>query len=353
MVKEENKPKTIKFSILLSIIFSISIIAIILFFTVNRDTLQYFAQTSIKYEYFVFALFLQFFSWFIWGARLKVLSIGSEKSYNISIWNSTKIVIANLFLAGITPSMAGGEPVRIYLLNKDGLSIGAATASVLGERLLDAIFILICVPFAFFIFRDYINIGFIEIGLTIGIILFIVGIALFVLTLKYPKKTKAFLIAICTKFCKLLRKNKHITTIINRINFEVDNFYKSMKFLLSEGKRVIIFASILTVAYWFTIFLIPSMILIGLNLQPFIIPSYAAQVLLIVIIMMPTTPGSAGVTEGSVAGLYSVLIGPSLIGIFILIFRFITFHINLIIGSIFQYRIFKSVTSFSIESIKK
>ena len=126
-----------------------------------------------------------------------------------------------------------------------------------------------------------------------------------------------------------------------------------MKFLLSEGKRVIILASFLTVAYWFTIFLIPSMILIGLNLQPFIIPSYAAQVLLIVIIMMPTTPGSAGVTEGSVAGLYSVLIGPSLIRIFILIFRFITFHINLIIGSIFQYRIFKSVTSFSIDTIKK
>jgi len=95
------------------------------------------------------------------------------------------------------------------------------------------------------------------------------------------------------------------------------------------------------------------LILIGLNLNPFIIPSYAAQVLLIVIIMMPTTPGSAGVTEGSVAGLYSVLIGPSLIGIFILIFRFITFHINLIIGAIFQYRIFKSVASFSLDTIKK
>jgi len=69
--------------------------------------------------------------------------------------------------------------------------------------------------------------------------------------------------------------------------------------------------------------------------------------------MMPTTPGSSGIAEGFLVGLYSVVIGSSLIGIFILIFRFITFHFNLIIGAIFQYKIFKSVSSFSFEVIKK
>jgi len=69
---------------------------------------------------------------------------------------------------------------------------------------------------------------------------------------------------------------------------------------------------------------------------------------------MPTTPGSAGVTEGVIAGMYGALISSSfLIGIFVLIFRFITFHINLIVGVIFQYRIFKSVASFSLDVIKK
>ena len=68
---------------------------------------------------------------------------------------------------------------------------------------------------------------------------------------------------------------------------------------------------------------------------------------------MPTTPGSAGVAEGGVAALYSVLIGSSLIGVFVLLFRLITYHMNLIAGAIFQYRIFKSVTSFSLDMIKK
>jgi uncharacterized protein (TIRG00374 family) len=99
--------------------------------------------------------------------------------------------------------------------------------------------------------------------------------------------------------------------------------------------------------------MIPSMIFLGLGLKPFFILSYSAQILLIVVIMMPTTPGSSGVAEGLIAGLYSVLIGSSLIGIFILIFRFITYHFNLIIGAIFQYRIFKSVASFSFDIINK
>ena len=88
-------------------------------------------------------------------------------------------------------------------------------------------------------------------------------------------------------------------------------------------------------------------------INPLIIESYAAQVLLIIIVMMPTTPGSTGITEGGAAALFSVFIDSSLIGVFILLYRFITYHMGLIAGAIFQYRIFKSVASFSLDSIKR
>lgn len=354
MDNREKKSKTIKFSIIISVIFSIAIILLILLLTTDARTFNYLATTSIQYEFFFMALLLQIFSWFIWGARLKVLSNASDKTVTIGLWESTKIVIANLFLAGITPSMAGGEPIRIYLLNKNGLSIGSATASVLGERVLDAIFILLCVPFAFFVFSQYIDVLLIQIGLVIGIVVFIIGIVLFAITVKYPNKTKSFLIFLSNKISKLFKKKKIKYSIKNKINTEVDNFHKSIIFFISGEKKVFFIVGSLTIAYWTTIFMIPSMILLGLGLEPFFIPSYAAQVLLIVIIMMPTTPGSAGVTEGVIAGMYGALISSSfLIGIFVLIFRFITFHINLIVGVIFQYRIFKSVASFSLDVIKK
>ncbi len=351
MINQGKKSKTIKFPIILSIIISILIIIIILYFTIDVSTFEYFSQAKIRYEFFIIAFFLQIISWFIWGARLKVLSHEIEKNFKISIWESTKIVIANLFLAAITPSMAGGEPVRIYLLKKDGLSVGAATASVLGERLLDAVFIIFCVPIGFFVFRNKIEIGYIQIGLSVGILLFVLIIFLFILTMNYPSKTKSFLITISKKIDKI-RKIKSKDKILDRINSEVDNFHKCMIYFITEGKKIFIIAGSLTILYWLTIFMIPSMIFLGLGLKPYYILSYSAQILLIVVIMLPTTPGSSGITEGFLAGLYSVIIGSSLIGIFILIFRFITFHFNLIIGAIFQYKIFKSVSSFSLEEVK-
>lgn len=353
MVAKEIKPRTVKISITLSILLSVIIIIILLYFTIDVQTIEHLTTTPIRYEFFAIALLLQLLTWVIWGARLKVLSnaIGHHKP--ISLGEATKIVMANMFLAGITPSMAGGEPVRIYLLKKNGVSIGAATASVLGERLLDAIFILLCVPAAFYIFQRHIDVGIIQVGLTAGIIVFLLAIVLFITAIRHPKKTKSFLIYISKKFNRFFKKDDGGSYLVNRINSEVDNFHQCMNFFIHQGKKTFLLGGTLTVLYWGTAFMIPSMILLGLQLPPFFIASYAAQVLLIVIIMLPTTPGSAGVGEGSIAALYTVLIGSTFIGIFVLIFRFITFHLNIIVGAVLQYKIFKSVTSFSMSTIQK
>ena len=167
MSEKEEKPKTMKLSILISVALSISIIIIILYFTIDTETIQHLTSHNIKYEFFIVAILVNIFYWILWGARLKILSNAIDKNVKIDLWESTKIIITNLFLANITPSMAGGEPVRIYLLKNNGLSIGGATAAVLGERLLDAIFLILCFPFAFYVFRRHIETGPLAIALTI------------------------------------------------------------------------------------------------------------------------------------------------------------------------------------------
>jgi len=347
--KTEKKQKTMKIPIIISVILSLVIIILILVFTTDTKMLY---TVKVRYEFVAIAVMLNIIYWILWGARLKVMSNAIDSKANISLLGSTKIIIANLFLACITPSMAGGEPVRIHLLNKDGMSLGCATAAVLGERLLDAVFILLCAPIAFFIFKDYIGNDLIKVGLWIGIIVFIFGVLLFAYTIKNPEKTKSFLIFINKKLSRFTKKKKNIT-IINKINTEVDNFHNSMVFFVTKGKKALFKASFLTIIFWLSGFMIPSMLLLGLGLKPFFIESISAQILLLLIIMMPTTPGGSGVTELGVGGLYAVLIGSSLIGVFVLLFRLITYHMNLIAGAFFQYRIFKSVASFSVDTIKK
>ena len=137
MSDTNKKSRKVTLSIILSIGLSLAVILLILYFTLDAKPFEALSAVHIRYEFFVAAVLINVLCWVIWGARLKILSNAIDPNVHISLWESTKIVIANMFLAGITPSVAGGEPVRIYLLNKDGLSAGGATAAVLGERLID------------------------------------------------------------------------------------------------------------------------------------------------------------------------------------------------------------------------
>ncbi|MEF8848120.1 MAG: flippase-like domain-containing protein, partial [Candidatus Thermoplasmatota archaeon] len=223
------------------------------------------------------------------------------------------------------------------------------------ERLLDAIFLIICIPFAFLVLREYLQEGILRMSLTVGAGIFVLGIFVFIYSIKNPDKLKSFLLYLGNKFSRFSKKRKkHEKTIAERIVKEVDNFHASMMFFLSEGKKTMFNAGILTALFWITGWIIPILILMGLGFRPFIIESCAAQVFLIIIAMMPTTPGSAGVTELGATGLYSIFLPEtSLLGVFVVLFRMVSYHMGTIAGAIFQYHVFKSVASFSLERIKK
>lgn len=347
--KEQNK--NLRVSIILSILFSISIILIILYFTIDKQTIIYLTEKPINYTFFLAAAAINIIYWGLWGTRLKVLSNAIDPSFTIGLWKSTKIVIANLFLANITPSMAGGEPVRIYLLNKEGLHTGGATAAVLGERLLDALFLLLCVPFAFYIFGQYISNGIFNTLLYIAVIFFIIVVILFALALKKPERTKQLVLWIANKLSRFSKKQEKFERTVQKISVEIDHFHESMMFFVTKGKKTFLLAGILTALFWMTGWIIPILILMGLGITPFVIESCAAQILLVILAMVPTTPGSAGVSEGGTAALYGIFMPASLIGVFVLLYRFITYHMGLIFGVIFQYQIFKSVASVTMDVI--
>ena len=107
MSPQKKNQKTVKRSIILSVLFSISIILIILYFTIDEQTITYLQSASIKYEFFILAGLVNIIFWTIWGVRVKILSSAIDPSFNISVWGATKIVIANLFLEMTTPGPAG------------------------------------------------------------------------------------------------------------------------------------------------------------------------------------------------------------------------------------------------------
>ncbi len=314
----------------------ISIIALIAF-TVSTNTVS--SLIHINPIFLFAALAFQFLSWLMWAARMKTMSeaIGGE----ISLKNSVAVVLSSLFAASITPAHAGSEVVRVQLLRRFKLSIGNASAVVLGEDMLDAFFLGIAAPIGFILFQHQMksNIGLTALFAAAAILLFTIFFVIFYAIAK-PKKVKLFV----TKFRWLFirfRGQKKADEMMTRILREIDVFHDSITIYLREGRSALSKGFVYTIAFWAFQFSIASLILVGLGSQPWILPSFSAQTVLTLIVILPLTPGNSGVAEISTASIYSAFVSTSILGVFILAWRSVTYYLNILVGGLVSLRILR------------
>jgi len=317
---------------------SISILALvfILLFSPYRITPATFeAIAEVNPLFLALALGMHILAWVVWSFRLKLMSdflSGTHTDGDLRLSQSLKIILASLFAACITPSQFGGEPVRIYLLRRSGLTVGDGTAIVFGERSLDFMVGMIGGAISFFLFRTVIP-RYSGIFTAIGIIL-ILGVLLMVYGITRPDKLKRFIDWVFTKL-----KVHKMERIRDKVYQELENFHEAHKKFQREGKKTIRLALLLTIAFWFVEFTIPPFLLLGLGADPVWIYSIAAQFILLIIAAMPISPGSSGVSELSSAYLYHTLVSTPLLGIFTLLWRLSTYYTSLIVGAITSMKV--------------
>ena len=117
----------------------------------------------------------------------------------------------------------------------------------------------------------------------------------------------------------------------------VSQFYTTVSQFRGKARIGILFGVLFTALYWVNEFVIAYFICIGLGIEPtsaLFLLSLIFQLLITVILMIPITPGGVGIAELSLSGFYALIIPTSLVGIFVLIYRFIFYYFNLIAGFI-------------------
>lgn len=333
--------------LLLTASLAISFITIffILFFTpykITQETID--VLTKINPFYLSLAIGMHLAAWIFWGFRLRILSnfvaLSGDREVetnDLSLVRSMKIILSGLFAACITPSQFGGEPVRIYLLKKNGFSVGDGTAVVFGERALDMVVITVGAAISFLLFRvvlphhSIIYTIFTVIGICLS-----AGVAVMTYGLMKPEKAK--------KAVESLLKIKRLEKIMSKLYQELENFLRAMNRFRYKGKTTLGLALLFTVAFWLLTFMIPSFLLLGFGANPIWIYSIAAQFILIIIMAVPITPGSSGVAEISATYLYHTLVGTPLLGIFALMWRLSTYYMDLIVGGITSVKILGEIT---------
>mgnify|MGYP000872144400 CR=1 FL=1 len=318
--------------LLVSISFSALVMAGVLYFSVDETTIDYISR--VNPFYLLLAALLHIVSLGFWALRIQKMS--ASLGYRVNFKHCLNLVLANMLVAAVTPSQAGGEPVRIHELYRAGVPVGDATAVVVMERILDGIVLGALGAFAMlFLGRYWSSLASGFSGVSFIMYAAWIFVTLFVLIFVYSVRNPDYLKRVLRRMSCWIDRRWHLKRLehlLGTIDREVDNFNQGLVKFVNYGRSGLVWGMFFTVLFWFSEFIIASLLLMGLGQSPYLIESFVVQLVLAIIMMIPLTPGGSGVAELGATSFYSLFIPSSIVGIFVLLWRLILYYLNILLG---------------------
>jgi uncharacterized protein (TIRG00374 family) len=312
-----------------SVSFSLVVLALVLYFTVTEQTFEYLRRLNPLF--LILAIVFHFLAYGFWARRIETMaaSLGHRVEFSYCL----NLVMANLLAGSITPAQAGGEPVRIHQLYRHDVPLGDATAIVVVERVLDAIVLGIAGIGAIFLLGEMVEAvpRSLTLVITLAWLVMVLLIAAFVYSVRNPELLKRILRRISGIFVKRWDM-KRIERLIASIDREVDNFHDSLSRFVAHARGGLLRGALYTALFWFSEFIIVSLILMGIGEQPYYLLSLIAQIVIAIIMMIPLTPGSSGIAELSATSIYGLFIPTSIVGVLVVVWRAIFYYLNIAVG---------------------
>lgn len=255
----------------------------------------------------------------------------------LSFINAFRTTMVGLLFNNITPFASGGQPMQLYYLTQSSFQLGEASSILLMKFIVyqSAMIvystILIIVRYSFFS-RQVSKLGyFISLGFTVNILV-IIGLFLIGFLPVFTTKLCKGIIALLAKLHIVKRKEAVTEKAISNI----DGFHRGFKQLMQQ-KDVLIQSIIITVLQLTCIFIIPFCICMSLGIEvSSIISVIAASSFVMMISAFIPLPGASGGAEGSFYLLFGIfIIKPGLTAVALILWRFITYYLPIIIGLFF------------------
>lgn len=313
----------------ISVGFSLLVLIIILFLTINEKTLTYIKEINPLFLLLAFMTHVLTMCFWAWRVQKMTLSLG----YRIGFFYSLNLVFANLLAAAITPAQAGGEPVRIHELYKANVPLGDATAIVIMERVLDGVALAVLAAFSMiFLTSQWKSLSMISEVMVYVTGIFVGGcLFLFYLAVQRPDMVKK-VVSWCTQFFTKTWESKRVEALLTRADKEIDNFQSATIRFVHTAKGGLIWGFLFTLLYWVSEIVTASLILVGLGQPPLVLESFVIQLILAILMMMPLTPGSSGIAEVGATSMYALFIPASIVGVFVVLWRIVLYYFNIALG---------------------
>lgn len=256
----------------------------------------------------------------------RTLKVFGEKS---SLLKNIKYALIGFFFSSITPAASGGQPMQIYYMHKENITVANATLSLLIN--------LTCMQITTIVFgliSAIVNYKYLTTPL---IIFFIIGISLNMSALAlllisiFSKRLLNGLINLFIKLLKLLRI-KNIEQKRERIEKELSKYEESAIFL-KQNKKLMLITLLTSIVQFFIYYSISYFTYraLGFN-EKNIFQVVSMQALVYATVSGIPSPGAVGVSEGAYIELFRNIYPENLIKSATLVNRGINFYLFVIIA---------------------
>ncbi len=320
----------------LSIVLLIIVTIIVLYFALKDDFNDIISNIlTINIWWLLVSIFLIFGYWFMKSFVLYQTARHFKKDYRMT--QAFRNILLTQFFNGITPFASGGQPFQVYSLKKEGIKITDATNIIIQDFIVYQIALVILGVFAIianYFCHFYPEVGFLKQLVTLGFIInTVIIIVLFIVA--FAKKINYFIAEKAIHFLGKMKLLKDPTNTKEKWKDYITRFHSGAKILMKDKKHFIklIFMNLIALI---SLYLIPLTILYGLgdynSLSGGLTIITSAYVMLIGSFV--PIPGGTGGLEYSFLTFYGNFLNGSILKAVMLIWRFITYYLGIVVGAI-------------------
>lgn len=329
MSDNQRLPKAIRRGLLLSLGVSFAGVLWLNARTVTPETLGFVRRASLLH--IGLACLTIVLAWLAEAWRIQVLLRLSGET--VPLGRLLRIVLATFFAASVTPFASGQGPVQVYLLHREGPSVGRATAVLSLRLFLTIVSFAVGIPVLLLIFR----LGITErvhtlVNWATAASLVVAGV--FFAFLRRPRAVARTIDLFVTRHLARFIRPQTLERLLDRLVAEADEFTATVEHLDHRRLSLLFLATVLTVLYWVFYFSAAPLLLMAFG-RPFDpIKVMALQAVLFFVVSTVPIPGGSGLAELGFAQLFAHLLPGALVGVFVGLWRLITYYLSLVAGAL-------------------
>jgi len=308
------------------------IITVIVLYIVLKDDFKDIVNILTKIDIKYILLAFLFYALFILIKGYVNYKITNDKS-KLSLKEAIKHNIITQFFNGVTPFSTGGQPMEVYMLMEHDIPIAKATNQTIQSFIFYQIALVICGSIAVinnFLFPIFPKVRLLQILVLLGFIINVL-VVVFLILISQSKRVTNKLSALSIKIMKKLKMKVDEDDIRQKFS----DYHEGFKDL-RRRKKLFIGGVLLNIISLLCLYIVPMFILYSMGdfTSLTVNNTITASAYVYIIGGFVPIPGASGGIEYGFGRFFGNFIGASTLSAVLLLWRFITYYVGVIIGAL-------------------